>query len=253
MATVTYGVRGMTCGACARNAESALAAVPGVRSAHVDLVQATATLESDRSITFERLNEALDGASYTLTRSSDRRSLSRVLGEPLVSAPLASGALLGLYLGLITLAQGWDHAIEQFQIDLWFVLALAVGFGIQVGLFTYLRVLHARMAAGGVGMAASTGTSTAAMLACCAHHLSDVLPILGVSGAAVFLVAYKTPLLWLGLIMNLAGIAYLVWQLRGLRAGANGSRSSAGEVWRGGFGPERLPATESQEACHASH
>jgi hypothetical protein len=73
-----------------------------------------------------------------------------------------------------------------------------------------LRALHAGMVAGEVGLAASTGTSTAAMLACCAHHVSDVLPFLGVSGAAVFLGANKTPLLWVGLAMNLAGIAYLL-------------------------------------------
>jgi hypothetical protein len=48
------------------------------------------------------------------------------------------------------------------------------------------------------------------MLACCAHHLTDVLPLLGVSAAAVFLNAYKTPLLWLGVLMNLAGVAYLL-------------------------------------------
>jgi len=63
------------------------------------------------------------------------------------------------------------------------------------------------------------------MLACCAHHLTDVLPILGLSGAAVFLNAYKTPLLWLGIVMNLAGIVYLlrqVWQQRAvLRRGSS--------------------------------
>jgi hypothetical protein len=155
---------------------------------------------------------------YPRKLSASRRAVRRAFAQPLVSGLVAALALLGVYLGLITLAQGWDHALEQFEIDRWFVLASAGGFGTQVGLFVYLRALHAERAAGNVGMAASTGTSTAAMLACCAHHVSDVLPIIGVSGAAVFLGAYKTPLLWVGLVMNLAGIAYLVWQLRGLRA-----------------------------------
>ncbi len=52
------------------------------------------------------------------------------------------------------------------------------------------------------------------MLACCAHHLSDVLPIIGVSGAAVFLNQYKTPFLALGVVMNVLGIAYLLWKVR---------------------------------------
>lgn len=84
-----------------------------------------------------------------------------------------------------------------------------------MGLLAYLRGLHARMSAGGV--AASTGTSTAAMLACCAHHLTDVVPLLGISGAVIFLNAYKTPLLWLGILMNLAGVAYMLLRLRRFR------------------------------------
>jgi YHS domain-containing protein len=139
-----------------------------------------------------------------------------VRGQPLLR-PLAFGllAVLGLlifYLGIITLAQGWGHAIQQLAEDRWFIGAITLGFGTQIGLYTYLSGLHAQMAAGGV--AASTGTSTTAMLACCAHHLADVLPIIGLSGAAVFLNAYKTPLLWLGIVMNFAGVVYLLWKVR---------------------------------------
>ena len=136
---------------------------------------------------------------------------------PLLLRPVAFGllAVLGLltfYLGIITLAQGWAHALGQLAEDRWFVGVIALGFGTQVGLFTYLKGLHAQAAAGGV--AASTGTSTAAMLACCAHHLADILPIVGLSGAAIFLNAYKTPLLWVGILMNLIGIVYLLRKIR---------------------------------------
>ena len=143
--------------------------------------------------------------------------------RPLVFGLLATLALVAFYLGVITLAQGWTHALQQLVEDRWFVGVITVGFGTQVGLFAYLRELHTRVTAGGVGV--STGTSATAMLACCAHHLTDVLPILGLSGAAVFLNAYKTPLLWLGIVMNLAGIVYLlrqVWQQRAvLRRGSS--------------------------------
>ena len=132
--------------------------------------------------------------------------------SPFVWGGLAALGLLALYLGLITLAQGWRHAQEQLAQDLWFISLITAGFGLQVGLFVYLRHLHARAHAGGV--AASTGTSTAAMLACCAHHLADILPVVGLSGAAVFLNAYKTPLLWLGILMNLAGVLYLLRKVR---------------------------------------
>jgi hypothetical protein len=138
---------------------------------------------------------------------------THLVARPLGLGLLAALALLGVYLGLITLAQGWTHALQQLADDRWFVGASTVGFGTQVGLFAHLRGLHARAAVG--GLAASTGTSTTAMLACCAHHLVDVLPVLGLSGAAIVLNAYKSPLLWLGVVMNLAGIAYLLMQIRG--------------------------------------
>ena len=134
------------------------------------------------------------------------------LRRPLTLGSVAAIALVGLYLGLISLAQGWTHASEQIAGDAAFVVAIALGFGVQVGLFTYMRAL--RMQGHAAGVATSTGTSSVAMLACCAHHVTDVLPILGLSGAAIFLNAYRTPLLWLGVVMNLAGVAYLLYRLK---------------------------------------
>ena len=138
--------------------------------------------------------------------------------RPVAFGVLAALALVAFYLGIVTLAQGWGHALQQFGDDLPFVGAIVAGFGTQVSLFTYLRGMHVRAAAGGV--ATSTGTSTAAMLACCAHHLVDVAPVIGLSGAAIFLNAYKTPLLWLGIVMNVVGILYLARKVRRARKAA---------------------------------
>jgi predicted outer membrane lipoprotein len=52
------------------------------------------------------------------------------------------------------------------------------------------------------------------MVACCAHHVTDVLPIVGVSLAATFLTTWKTPLMGLGLAANFAGIAAMLWLIR---------------------------------------
>lgn len=128
--------------------------------------------------------------------------------RPIVVGLVASLGLIAFYLGIITLAQGWGHAVQQLADDRYFIAALVAGFGTQAGMFSYLRSIHARAASGGV--AASTGTSATAMLACCAHHLAELLPIVGLSGAAIFLNAYKTPFLWLGIVMNLAGVVYLL-------------------------------------------
>lgn len=135
-----------------------------------------------------------------------------------VAAGLAgAAALLGLYLGIISLAQGVDHAVEQLATDAIFVGLIAAGFGTQVALFVELRTVDRRHRAAAAVTAAGTGTSAAAMLACCAHHLVDLLPIVGFSAAAVFLNAYRTPLFLLGIGMNLIGIVVIARQLRRAR------------------------------------
>jgi len=59
-------------------------------------------------------------------------------------------------------------------------------------------------------MGAGGTTSTVAMVACCAHHVTDVLPILGLTAAAAFLAQYRTAFMLVGLGMNLVGIAVML-------------------------------------------
>lgn len=62
----TISVTGMTCQNCVRHVHEALAALPGVRSAEVDLASNSATLESDREVPRAELSAALDEAGYEL-------------------------------------------------------------------------------------------------------------------------------------------------------------------------------------------
>ena len=130
---------------------------------------------------------------------------------------LGAAVLLGVYLGIISFAQGAEHALQQLATDAVFVGLIATGFGIQIALFTELRTVDRRHRASAAVTAAGTGTSAAAMLACCAHHLVDLLPIVGLSAAAVFLNAYRTPLFLVGIGMNLVGIVVIARQLRQAR------------------------------------
>lgn len=147
----------------------------------------------------------------TPSNATQSRLWPGLLLYPVCFGVLAAFGLVAFYLGVITLAQGWSHALQQLAEDKWFIAALVGGFGTQVGLVVYLHNLHVRTSKGSV--AASTTTSVSAMLACCAHHLVDILPIAGLSGAALFLSTYKLPLLWLGILMNLAAITFMVWKI----------------------------------------
>lgn len=121
---------------------------------------------------------------------------------------VAGAALLGLYLAILTLVSGWQFTLEQFVTWWPFILTLAIGFGVQVGLFTYLR--SAADAAGSAKVVAATGTTSGiAMVSCCTHYLVNLLPVLGATGLVGFVGQYQAELFWFGIASNLLGIAYL--------------------------------------------
>lgn len=125
---------------------------------------------------------------------------------------LATALLLSLYLLVMSIAsRSISSTFLQFY-EMWYWIAtLSIGFGVQAGLYFYLRDLVKRNNHSATGIAAaSTGTSSVSMIACCAHHLTEILPLVGLSGAAIFLTNYQIPLIILGIIMNIGGIMYML-------------------------------------------
>jgi len=125
---------------------------------------------------------------------------------------IASGALLALYFVALSAISGWQYTKTQFVADWYWIVALAIGFGVQVFLFSYARALHRERMSGKV-LGVTGTTSGAAMLACCTHYLVNVLPFLGIAGLATFVGQYQTWLFAVGVLFNLAGIAYLIRKL----------------------------------------
>jgi hypothetical protein len=56
------------------------------------------------------------------------------------------------------------------------------------------------------------------MVACCAHHLVDVLPFLGLTAAAVFLDQYRDWLMAAALLMTVFGIGFMIYTIRKVAA-----------------------------------
>ncbi len=117
--------------------------------------------------------------------------------------------MIAIYFGVVTLVSGVDFAIEQFDKFWYFLLALAAGFGIQAGLYRYLRNLAGAHGASRKVVATTGTTSAASMLSCCAHYLLNVLPVMGVTGLLTLVAAYQIALFWVGLAFNAAGILYI--------------------------------------------
>lgn len=133
---------------------------------------------------------------------------------PIAAFLLGATFIASFYIGILTWAQGWEYASSQFLRDRWYVIPIVVGFGIQTALYAILR-FHLFVPVNssshtGALMGASGGTSATAMVACCIHHVTDVLPILGLSAATSFLTRYQRPFMLVGLVMNMIGIVAML-------------------------------------------
>ena len=104
---------------------------------------------------------------------------------------LAGTALLFFYIGVLTLFENFNFAISNFRSLWYFLVPLAVGFGMQIGL--YSSIMHTAKINAEVSV--SGGISGSSMIACCTHFILNTIPILGFSGLAIFLMAYQK---WLG-------------------------------------------------------
>lgn len=130
--------------------------------------------------------------------------MDKIKNQFIINGLIAGVGLLGLYAATMTLLSGWGAAVEQFS-SLWYLMVpLAIGFGMQVGLYTKLKAAIREKSKG--AMAAGGTSAGAAMLACCVHHATDVLPFLGLSGASIFLTQFQKPILLVSLGINVMGI-----------------------------------------------
>jgi len=141
---------------------------------------------------------------------SNRKRIFLPIGFGLLGALF----LTSIYFGIVSWAESPEHALDLFWQDRWIVVPLILGFGIQVALYVILKkglfLPVGSMGASGAMTGAGGATSTVAMVACCAHHVTDVLPILGLTAAATFLADYQQAFMLLGLGTTTIGIIVML-------------------------------------------
>jgi hypothetical protein len=113
----------------------------------------------------------------------ERRNRNRFI--PFLIGGGAAFGLLAFYMGIMTLTGDWGYAQFQFEQYRWWIIGLSIGLGIQSTLFVMIKRNLAGREKKAVRstLAASGGVSTASMVACCAHHITDLVPVLGFFGA----------------------------------------------------------------------
>src|SRR3989338_3988239 len=134
--------------------------------------------------------------------------------HPIFFGGAASMLLLGVYFAVLSLVSGWSFAQSQFVQFWYFIVSLALGFGIQIGLYFYLRRVVRNRHGEGTVVGVTGATSTAAMISCCVHYLANLLPILGAVGMVTFVAQYQIELFWIGIGFNLLGILLLAHRIK---------------------------------------
>ncbi len=132
-----------------------------------------------------------------------------ILIKSIASGVGATLVMLAVYFVVLTFVSGWSFAQNQFGTYWYFIVSLAIGFGIQIALYRSIKSLVHEKSGMGKVVGISGTTSTAAMISCCAHYLVNLVPILGVTGVATFATQYQVKLFWVGLAFNIAGILYI--------------------------------------------
>jgi len=133
---------------------------------------------------------------------------------PVLAGFVAGMGMLGFYFSVLSVTKSSTHALHLLG-ELWpWMAALVVGFSIEVGLFVYLiRELKRRR--GAVATLATTGgVSACSMVVCCAPRLADVIPLIGLSAAAVFLAEHMKFFLLLGIMSNVVGIIIMLGKIQ---------------------------------------
>lgn len=133
---------------------------------------------------------------------------------------VAAGPGMALFYALVVggLSGSLDHLAGQVAADWYVLVPIVVGFGRQVGLVAELRRRHRLHRSAAAAGAVGTGASAVGMVACCAHHVADLAPLIGATAAATFLYDYRLPFMLVGIGVNAAAIAIVARRLRRLPA-----------------------------------
>jgi len=139
---------------------------------------------------------------------------------------VAASGLAAFYVAVLAASGGWTHLADQARADWWLLTPIIVAFGAQVALTVELRHRHRTehlVATTGAG----TGASAVGMVACCAHHLADLVPLVGAAGVAGFLFEWRIALMTVGLVVNLVAVTVAARRLSALTHRTAGSMTCA--------------------------
>lgn len=140
--------------------------------------------------------------------------------EPVIYGLIGAIAIAAIfYLAQAIGMRSFSGPLYFFQARWYFISPLIISFALQVGLWKAIKQLAQQHAGGhaspesdaGAGMVAGSGSvSTGAMIACCMHNFAALLPVLGISGIAIFFSTYQSQVFLISITLSLGGLIYMI-------------------------------------------
>ncbi len=166
----------------------------------------------------------------------------------IINSVLAVSSVIALNLFVLYLLNFPQMATLQIKKYLPLLFFLISGFGVQVGLYTYLKCQKSPFAISSlqpkarmrfpsilknpplaltsrflihknpvspITTVASGGTSSIAMILCCSHYLINIAPFIGVSALSIF-ADYTREILLFGIVSNISGVSIMIYKIKNL-------------------------------------
>ncbi len=158
-------------------------------------------------------NEIIQGSNASGDLSHADSNNKRLNSRPIIWGITAAVSLFTVYFLISSVTATFAHSIDQFKLVWYWILMLGTGFGIQVGLYTYLReVVRVRKLSGRAGSAVAVagGLSSTSVVACCAQYMANVMPLMAIPATVVFLGHFQDFFLTIGVLSNIIGTSLIL-------------------------------------------
>lgn len=141
-----------------------------------------------------------------------------VHGRAVAAGAVGTLGMASVYTAVVWGASGsFSHLTEQVRTDWYLLVLILAAFGTEVAFFAELRHLHRMHQSERTAGAAGAGASTVGMVACCSHHLAELIPLVGAAGAATFVYDKRVAFMVAGLAINAIAVSVAYRQLRSAR------------------------------------
>ncbi|MCD4711648.1 MAG: hypothetical protein K8R73_00050 [Clostridiales bacterium] len=116
--------------------------------------------------------------------------------------------MMAFYFGVVSLFESFEYAIQKFKTSGVLIILLSLGFAYQIFLHAYMNQVIKRKS-NKVITATSGMASGTAMILCCLHHVTDLIPIAGISLFGILSPSFESVWMIVGLSINVIAILFL--------------------------------------------